>query len=704
MGGGNTFDRSGGRFRRFTPNVIHTRKSDLMHQEPILIDDDDDDYCVGDGIRSLLDAVTIDDEDAEDQNHNLYDAVSIDDDEIVDDDEVVFLSRMERIRDNDYRWGAAQGRSGSGHNTSKKPKKKYVAYEPRTNPLSNISHLEGHFITDEHLLRPGDVVELRQDHGAPFKCGDFLQIEEIFEDLDTSVVYLRGILYRRTKTLDGMLPKKLNEVYQVLQHNAEDDRSIKAQSLHDVAASQVTMRRCLRHTNAPFPENSFRTTEDAMIGQSDEIKKTFAQLTCRWKRIFSYRCANDLCTGYPHEKAIERITENECDEGFRLSDVKLRRFIPLVNTATSMVDLEPNDVTKILISNMSTPPADSTNHFADFFSGAGGVSIGARAAGFVVRYAVDHNADACATFRRNFPGTEVFEEDINHNLATRRQSNAHVRCCHFSTVCKTISTAYTVRGKNHDANEATLFCISDILAKATPMVATLEQTFGALGPSKTQIFNAFVSQFTAMNYSVRWAVHNLAEFGVPQARKRLVMMSSWWVQLRVVHRTPLLTFSSPGHPLPAFPSPTHGPGLKPLVTIADAFRPLRPGMPNHDPDSMRRCDRSAYNPCQLARGCITTSGGQNNWHHSGERDWTDREFACIQSFPLDHEFVGNRTSVICQVGNAVPPAFSTALYKSIRKTFDEVDQQDAEWDALAQQGALDNPIEVDDDYEMVDLE
>lgn len=486
--------------------------------QPILIDDDDND-----------DAPTT----------NLYDAIELDDNDIdAPDDEVEIISVRERTFDNDIRWGALP--QVQRRRPTKKAKKAFVAYEPRTKPLSNISVLEGHWMDEvDHILLPGQIVELREDPAAPFKCGDFLQIQSIYEDLDTGCVYLRGILYRRTRTLDGMLPKKLNEIYKVLQYNMEDPRPIEVQSLHDVPVEQAIGTRCLRHTNAPFPENSFRTTED-MSGRSKEFLRSKAQLTCRWKRSFDYACAMDLAVGHAKETAIERITEDECSPGFGISDVKLRRAVAKVESDISTVDLtaeEAFDKDTILLAEQfrnthvsSPPPAPEVPYsFADFFCGAGGVSIGARAAGMRVKYGVDHDADACATIRLNLPGTEIYEEDIYYNLTVRKQANAHVRCCHMSSVCKTISPAYTVRGKNHDANEATLFCISDILRKATPMVATLEQTFGALGGSKKQIFNAFVWQFTSMSYSVRWALHDLSEFGVPQARKRLIIMAAWYV-------------------------------------------------------------------------------------------------------------------------------------------------------------------------------
>jgi DNA (cytosine-5)-methyltransferase 1 len=628
----------------------------------------------------------IDDDDIDYLSTSLYDAITIDDDDETTID-VQFISERGPVVDNEYRWGAPRAPRPSRN--TRRPQKPFVIYEPRVKPITNLSFIRGHLITDSFCLMPGDVVELREDPSAPFKCGDFLKIEKIYEDLDTQSVYLRGLLYRRAKTLDGMLPKKLNEVYQVLQHNLEDTRSIYVQSLHDVSANLVIRTRCLKHTNAPFPDNSFRTFED-MHGQSPEFVQDHAQLTCRWKRIFQYTSAMDLMTGYQQMQSIQRLTDAECDKGFRVPDVVLRRAVPKTESDISVIDLtaeEAADQTSQQLSNMLQNThifnADSALTFGDYYCGGGGVSVGAREAGFKVVYGVDHNADACATYRLNFPDTKVYEEDVNHFLTARALEHAHVRCVHMSTVCKTLSCAYTVRGKNHDANEATLFTISDILRKATPMVATLEQTFGALNPGKKQLFNSFVSQFTALNYSVKWAIHTLSEYGVPQARKRLIMIAA-----------------CPGHPLPDFPMPTHAvspespvPGLRPSVTIADALRPIRRGTPNHNPAALNAGNFAPYCPDQLLRGCITTSGGQNNWHPSGKRHLTEREFACLQTFPLDHVFVGTRSSIVQQVGNAVPPAFSQKLFASIRKTFEEVDKMDRENAGV---------IQLDDDEEMMD--
>jgi len=69
--------------------------------------------------------------------------------------------------------------------------------------------------------------------------------------------------------------------------------------------------------------------------------------------------------------------------------------------------------------------------------------------------------------------------------------------------------------------------------------------------------------------------------------------------------------------------------------------------------------------------CITTSGGVNNYHPSGRRNFTTRELACLQTFPLDHLFLG--PYVKKQIGNAVPPKFAKLIFKHIIQQLEKRD-------------------------------
>ena len=58
-------------------------------------------------------------------------------------------------------------------------------------------------------------------------------------------------------------------------------------------------------------------------------------------------------------------------------------------------------------------------------------------------------------------------------------------------------------------------------------------------------------------------------------------------------------------------------------------------------------------------------------HPSGERDLTDREFACLQGFPLEHKF--GKTSVKKQIGNAVPPVVARLVLVEVKKALLKAD-------------------------------
>jgi DNA (cytosine-5)-methyltransferase 1 len=67
---------------------------------------------------------------------------------------------------------------------------------------------------------------------------------------------------------------------------------------------------------------------------------------------------------------------------------------------------------------------------------------------------------------------------------------------------------------------------------------------------------------------------------------------------------------------------------------------------------------------------MTCSGGQN-YHPCGTRDFTIREYACLQGFPPNHLFRGSYVKK--QIGNAVPPSVAKVLFESIKKALDRAD-------------------------------
>lgn len=295
--------------------------------------------------------------------------------------------------------------------------------------------------------------------------------------------------------------------------------------------------------------------------------------------------------------------------------------------------------------------------FGDCFCGGGGMSRGAAMAGLDVQWGFDFNQHACDTYTLNFPRASI------HNLWAHEFSalRASYKCdiCHLSPPCQFFSDAHTVMGKDDDMNTASLFAITALLQKTTPRIVTLEQTSGLLRRHELY-FNAVIQIFTSLGFSIRWRLLNCADYGLPQRRWRIFLLAA-----------------CPGEPLPPFPSPTHSAspaetGLQPHRTINRAIARIPSSASNHSPATALARSASPYDGNSLAR-CITTSGGGMR-HPSGVRDFTHREFACLQGFPLGHVF-GAR-GVRRQIGNAVPPVVARAMLESVRRALMKEDGVD----------------------------
>lgn len=302
--------------------------------------------------------------------------------------------------------------------------------------------------------------------------------------------------------------------------------------------------------------------------------------------------------------------------------------------------------------------------FFDAFCGAGGASAGARDAGLKVIGAFDRNPDAVATYRANFRRTRIFCQDATAFITSA--AGRLVDVLHISPPCQPWSPAHTIDGKDDAANIASLFTVSELIQKLRPRIVTIEQTAGLLQRHPV-FFHTLIRQLTDHGYGISWQIIQCLGYGNPSVRKRLLMIAS-----------------CPGEPHPPFTKPTHGtsPGVIPFRTIHNAISSVRPGMPNHNPESYIRKNEAPYSAHKPVDQCITTNGGKASVHPSGKRDFTNRELAALQAFNHTHVFVGTRSSVRRQIGNALPPVVSKALYIEIVKCLRETDEREAREDDI----------------------
>ena len=345
------------------------------------------------------------------------------------------------------------------------------------------------------LIKPGICVVLTN--------GTFLRVKVILTERHCNHIVLRGHRLVYTKRLRPILDdgKAGNdrELFQDLQINKKHQTQLLDQSLVDVPIGWVDKPVKINFTNCE------RADDDG-----DRVDEYF----CRWK-LSKYYVDTETERKFV-EVAIERLRSAEADANHRIPDETIR-FNWRGHTEKG--------------------GSDDNNYTAvDGFCCGGGWSRGAQMAGNIkVLRSFDKDPKACSTYNVNFPQTNCLNVDVfnycqpsqlHEHLKNLASTPEHVDIAHYSTPCQFFSPAHTKQGPNDETNFAASFCLSQLLDKDRPRVMTFENTAG-LERRHFDILKAVFGQVTSLNYSLRFSCLHLAEYGLSQDRRRLIMLASW---------------------------------------------------------------------------------------------------------------------------------------------------------------------------------
>jgi len=82
-------------------------------------------------------------------------------------------------------------------------------------------------------------------------------------------------------------------------------------------------------------------------------------------------------------------------------------------------------------------------------------------------------------------------------------------------------------GKNDQLNYEAIYTVGPILEKLKPRIATLEQTYGLLTQEQhSKNFKLLLNDIQKAGYNVRYKIQDMSEFGLPQRRKRLLVIAA----------------------------------------------------------------------------------------------------------------------------------------------------------------------------------
>ncbi len=345
----------------------------------------------------------------------------------------------------------------------------------------------------------------------------------------------------------------------------------------------------------------------------------------------------------------------------------------------------------------------------DLFSGAGGTALGFKRAGFKIVGAVDIAKDAAETYARNIghspkkldlltlPAKQLLKE---FGL-TKGKLDVLVGC----PPCQGFTNMVNGNGVNDPRNNLVLRYL-EFVEVLKPRIVVFENVPGLKKRHGKQTFEQLLAGLSKLGYGFEPGGKELnsANYGVPQERKRIVIIASR------------------DGAIPLYPDPTHGDptskdfksfNLKPWVTVGDAIchypyltaGQINETVANHQarrmgervstfismikqPGGSRKdvpfeywlnCHKKGssthtdvYGRLPLSQpagvitsGCTNVSKGRFA-HPTQNRGITSREAACLQSFPDDFVFVGGLDSVALQIGNAVPVLLAEAIANSIR--------------------------------------
>lgn len=324
----------------------------------------------------------------------------------------------------------------------------------------------------------------------------------------------------------------------------------------------------------------------------------------------------------------------------------------------------------------------------ELFSGAGGLALGLETAGLKCELLNDNDRNACNTLKKNRPGWNIIEGDVSQLDFSPYKGKIDVVAGGFP--CQAFSYAGKKLGLK-DARGTLFYEFARAVDEIKPLICVGENVRGLLNHENGNTLQGMISVLDELGYDViPPRVLKAIFYRVPQKRERLLLVG--------LKRGCGLNFD--------FPQPH-----KEIYTLKDAlkkgrlfdsdvppspgqlFSPMKKRVMQHVPpggywrdlpiELQKEYMKSSFfqgggktgmarrmhwdEPC-LTLTCNPSQKQTERCHPEETRPFTVREYARIQTFPDNWEFVGSLSSQYKQIGNAVPVNFAREVGYALIKT------------------------------------
>lgn len=362
----------------------------------------------------------------------------------------------------------------------------------------------------------------------------------------------------------------------------------------------------------------------------------------------------------------------------------------------------PGTIVMVTTTSRRDGSSDQQAAVVDLFSGAGGISEGLRQAGFDVLAGVDLDASAVETYRHNFASAHAVHADLSITTPSILGSTPRRETIVLAggPPCQ----GFSIAGHRliDDPRNYLYRAYFRFIRHLEPSAVLIENVPNLRSLGGGRVLEEMISDLEAEGYRTTHKILNAADYGVPQARKRLFI-----VGLKN-HRD--FNFPEPTtserhltveEAISDLPSLEGDDGTGTSFYTSEALTEfqalMRDGcgvLTNHwsvqhtsrtkeiialVPDggnyktlpkhlqNTRRVNIAWTRMASWKPSHTIDAGHNHHFHYRYNRVPSVRECARIQTFPDRFQFLGNKTSQFRQVGNAVPVLLARAIGSVLRE-------------------------------------
>ena len=340
----------------------------------------------------------------------------------------------------------------------------------------------------------------------------------------------------------------------------------------------------------------------------------------------------------------------------------------------------------------------------DLFAGVGGLSLGFEMEGFDILLANEFDQSIATAYKENHKSTNVVVGDIT-SLDLSKVFGEYVNKIDV-VIGGPPCQGFSQKGKRKTINDERNFLFKhyvEVVKFVKPKYFVMENVPNLLTAEKGFFLNEIKGLFKDYGYSIRYGILNAADYGVPQNRRRAIIIGKYLA-------------NPPELPLPCKQKLTIWDAISDLAYLESGegeFEQEYRNSPKSDYEKkMRKGSKILYNHMAtkhsalalerlslippnagkevLPKKHITKSVYSGTWSRMKQNDVavtittrfdtpssgkfthpflnraiTVREAARLQSFPDTFKFIGSKMSQMKQVGNAVPPLLARKIARVI---------------------------------------